>query len=89
MQQLKAADEETGKTEFKLASKKWCLYGNSLSDDKWRMLYPQLQKERKLDMVEDLMPLSFKPLMEDIIHYHDNNDNCFGYLPIMLGCSRC
>ena len=45
IQQLKAADEEAGKTEFKVVSKKWGLYGNSLSDDKWRMLYPKLQKK--------------------------------------------
>ena len=89
IQQLKAADEEAGKTEFKAVSKKWSLYGNFLTDDKWRMLYPKLQKDRKLDMVEDLMPLSLKPLMEDIIQYHNNNDKCFGYLPVMVGCSKC
>ena len=35
------------------------------------------------------MPLSLKPLMEDIIQYHDSNDNFFGYLPVMVGCSNC
>ena len=35
------------------------------------------------------MPLSLKPLMEDIIQYHNNNDKCFGYLPVMVGCSKC
>ena len=53
IQQLKAADEEAGKIEFKAVSKKWSLYGKSLTDDKWRMLYPKLQKECKLDMVAD------------------------------------
>ena len=43
VQQMKAADEEAEKTEFKIASKKWCLYGNSLPDDQWRMLYPSFR----------------------------------------------
>ena len=35
------------------------------------------------------MSLNLKLLIEDIIQYHDNNDNCFGYLPVMVGCSKC
>ena len=38
MQQLQAADEIAGNTEFKMASKKWCIYGNCLSNNKCKIL---------------------------------------------------
>jgi len=88
-QQLKTADEDAGRLEFKTVSKKWCAYSNSFSDEKWRLLYPELQKEIKLDMVEDLMPLSLKAVMDDINKFHNLNEKCFGYLPVMVGCSKC
>ena len=40
-------------------------------------------------MVEDLMPLSLKAVMEDINKFHNLNEKCFGYLPVMVGCSKC
>ena len=88
-QQLKTADEEAGRQEFKTVSKKWCACSNSFSDEKWRLLHPELQKEIKLDLVEELMPLSLEPMMEDIHKFHNLNEKCFGYLPVMVGCSKC
>ena len=47
-QQLKTADEDAGRQEFKTVSIKWYAYGNYFSDEKWRLLYPLLQKEIQL-----------------------------------------
>jgi hypothetical protein len=40
-------------------------------------------------MVDDLMQLDLKPLMDHLQAVNKNRKNCFGYLPLMASSSKC
>lgn len=63
------------------------LYNKTLTDENLRFF----GKERKLNIVQDLIKLSLKLLMDNIKKANDEEENyCFGYLPvIVLGIYKC
>ena len=65
-EELEVFDKEAGIVEFKKISKEQVSYNNKLTDEKWKVLHPDIQNQPKLDNVDDLMILSLKPLMDNI-----------------------
>ena len=39
-------------------------------------------------MIDDLMEVDMKPLMDHLQHINKKNKNCFGNLPLMANCSK-
>ena len=88
---MKKNDQTTAKNEFRSVSKNWAKYKKEhVTDADWRRLYPELQKDGgKLNIIDDLMKLDLKPLMDEINTFNVNNDYCLGYLPLMVNSSKC
>ena len=75
-----------GTTEFKTVLKA-CRLVMPTSKVPWKALYKHLPEEP--DTFDDLMTLDVKPLMDNLEKVNAENNNCFGYLPLMASCSKC
>lgn len=79
-------DKDKGAKEFKKVIKKWMDYSKTIQ---WKKLYPELKRDGKLELVEDLMKIDLKKLMDTVQNVNRLNKNCFGLLPLMSSCSKC
>ena len=59
-------------------------------DDFYRLLYPEnnFLSTGPLDNVEHLLQLDVKPIYDKINEVNNKNKDCFGLLPLMMGCSK-
>ena len=59
-------------------------------DDFYHTLYPEnnFPNTGPLDNVEHLLQLDVKPIYDKINEVNNKNNNCFGLLPLMMGCSK-
>ena len=59
-------------------------------DDFYRTLYPEINfpSTGSLDNVEHLLQLDVKPIYDKINEVNNKNEDCFGLLPLMMGCSK-
>ena len=61
--------------------KKWKQY-----QPDYKKLFPGIIKTNEnLDLIDDLLVLDMKPILEDIIS--KNKDGQYGYIPLMMSCS--
>ena len=87
-------EREKRERDFKNISKcyeKYC--SEELTDSVLCSLHPKeltlLIDGQALNVVHNLLKLDMKPLMDKINAYNQNNENCFGYLPLMACSSEC
>ena len=85
-EEKKRMDSDAGKLEFAKVIREWMRYSKEI---KWTTLYDELPKDKDLDMVDDLMQLDLKPLMDHLQAVNKSRKNCFGYLPLMASSSKC
>ena len=79
-------DSDEGKLEFAKVIREWMRCSKEI---KWTTLCDELPKDKDLGMVDDLMQLDLKPLMDHLQVVNKNRKNCFGCLPLMASSSKC
>jgi len=79
--QIVRKDREEGGVEFDSVIRHWKQYRPN-----WQLLYPkELGEKERLVIIDDLMELDLKPMMDQL--EQDNLGNKFGCVPLMMGCS--
>ena len=75
--QLMARDRRLGRYKFKKVIREWVKWKIN-----WRKLF-SLKTEKNLCVIDDMMKLPMKPVMDIMEKANQERENIFGYLPLM------
>lgn len=97
-QTIQSSDKQDATTEVEKVCKDWQAFIRTHCNDK--CLYDLYKNESEslpelsgndahYKAIDDLLKLEIKPLMNKINEVNKTCKNCFGYLPLMMGASKC